>query len=235
MARTTYQAPVFPLLCREVPVHIVNNAERRVQPVVRRPGEIKLGSAQTVCNTLECVAKTVGKVICGVNLPLVAGSVVRFVKHTIGSKIPHLGVSTLDILLHAQECSSRLVFAIPHIAEFSQVFLWGLISVRASEPRRGTISAPALSLQVFVTAVANVGLAKSNKLFRLVIELLKVIRGVGDPIRLVPKPSNHVLYGCEVYLLLRFGIRIVKTQIACPSVVLGEAKVDGDGFAVTYA
>lgn len=78
---------------------------------------------------LECVAQAVGKIICRINLPLVSCSVVRLVEHSVGSKIPHLGVSALDILLHAQECGSRFIFSVSHIAELGQVLLWALVSV----------------------------------------------------------------------------------------------------------
>lgn len=88
------------------------------------------------------------------------------VEHTVGSKIPHLGVAIGDlgrsveehetkgrltyVLLHAQECFPRLVFSVAHVAELLQVFLDGLLGVLAPEAGTRPLLAAALKLEILV-------------------------------------------------------------------------------------
>jgi hypothetical protein len=100
---------------------------------------------------LEAIAETVGEIIGRVDLPVPASSVVRSVcLNTICGKVPHLRVPISDILLHAQEDFSRLVFAIAHISELGEVFFRALVGVCASVAFVGTFFSASLILDLGV-------------------------------------------------------------------------------------
>ena len=99
---------------------------------------------------------------------------VLLLQHTVRSKIPHLRVGILDILLHSEERRLRLVLSILHIPELLQVRLDVLLRVLAPISRAVVLSST-LKLDFCVAAVANVGLSELNQLLRMVVQPLEVV------------------------------------------------------------
>lgn len=81
--------------------------------------------------------------------------------------------------------------------------------------------------------MAHVGSVPSDKLLGQFIQSIEVVTGVSDSHRLETQPFHDIFDGFEILLLLTGRVGIVIAQIALASMVLGETKVDGNGFAVT--
>ena len=82
--------------------------------------------------------------------------------------------------------------------------------------------------------MTHIGLISSNQVHCQLVQLLEVIARIGDLPRLESKPSNDLQYTLEILGFLGLWGRIVISQITMTSVVCSIAKVDKDGFGVTY-
>jgi hypothetical protein len=130
-----------------------------------------------VCNTLETIAKTVCEIVGREDLPL-RSSVVRLLLlgYSVGGKIPHLGVTTCDILLHAKESSLGLVFSVVHILELLEVCLDVLLGMLTSVTGALlSFLSTALELDLGLVTMADVCLFLLDKLLSKVEELLEVV------------------------------------------------------------
>jgi hypothetical protein len=158
-------------------LHRLVNLKRLVQPLVAFTRQNELGRTQAVSDTLEAIAKAVCEIVGGKDLPL-RSSVVRLLLlgYSVGCKIPHLRVTTRDVLLHAKESGLRLVFAIVHVLELLEVCLDILFGVLASVT--GTLLSflsTALQLNLGLIAMADVGLLLLDELLGEIEELLEVV------------------------------------------------------------
>lgn len=133
-------------------------------------------------DAFETVAKAVCEVIGREDLPL-GSSVVRLLLlgYPVRGKIPHLGVSTGDILLHAEERGHGLVFAVVHVLELLEVRLDVLLGVLASVSRALlAILSSTLELDLSFVAVADISLLLLDELLGKVEQLLEVVTRVSD-------------------------------------------------------
>ena len=119
---------------------------------------------------LEAIAKAMGKIICRIDRPLVFSPMVLLLEHPVHRKIPHLGIAALNVLLHAQECRLRLVFAISHVPKLLQVGLNILIRILAAISRPGSaFFSTALQFYIGLVAVADVSLSQLDEPFRKLV------------------------------------------------------------------
>lgn len=96
--------------------------------------------------------------------------------YSVGGKIPHLGVTVCDILLHTKESSLGLVFAVVHILELLEVCLNVLLSMLASVTGALlSFLSTALELDLGLVTVADVCLLLLDQLLCKVEELLEVV------------------------------------------------------------
>lgn len=216
-------------LGRSVDVHSIT------QPLVRLSRQVELGGTQGVRDVLQRINQAVGEVVGRVDLPLVGSSVVGSVEHSVGHQIPHLGVGVVEILLHSQNSLSGLVGTVPHLSELRQVLLHGSVSPgrRHSLSSSSTLRDTSRSLHLLGGLVADKGTSALNELLSKVVQLLEVVRRVGDLVGLETQPLNGLSNGSEEPLLLSLGVGVVESQVALSVVELGVAKVDGDGLGVS--
>lgn len=90
------------------------------EPFVGDAGKGEFGGAERVGDVLEAIAQTMREVVGWVYPPFVAGAVMLFFEDAIGGQIPHLRVAVCDVLLHAEEGFSGLIFAVSHGSELCQ-------------------------------------------------------------------------------------------------------------------
>jgi hypothetical protein len=188
------------------------------------------------------------KVISRIYLPLLVCAVMRSVKHSVGSQVPHLRVAVFQVLFHAQERFLGPVLAKLHVLEFSQRFRDGSRTVHT---RLGTSSAflASIRLDLFLcetiktgladrshrtrtSTVAHICLITFDKLHRQLIKLIEIIARIRDLPRLVPQPPHHLQNTFEIPRLLCFRVRVVVSQITAPAMVSRIPKVDEDRFGV---
>jgi hypothetical protein len=130
-----------------------------------------------VSDTLEAIAKAVCKIVGREDLPL-RSSVVRLLLlgYSVGCKIPHLGVSACDVLLHAEESGLGLVFAIVHVLKLLEVRLNILLGVLASiTGSLLSFLSTTLELNLGLVTMADIGLLLLDELLGEIEELLEVV------------------------------------------------------------
>lgn len=166
----------------ELSLHRLVDLKALVQPLVAFTRQNELGSTQTVCDTLETIAKTVCEVVSREDLPL-GSSVVNLLVlgYPVSSEIPHLRVAVCDILLHAKESSLGCVFAVVHILELLKVCLDILLSVLASVAGSLlSLLSTTLKFDLGLVTVADVCLLLLDEFLGEIEELLEVVTGVCD-------------------------------------------------------
>lgn len=225
------------------------------QPVVGDAALAELDSAHGVGDTLERITDAVGEVVGGVDLPPVAGAVVVvLLDDTVCGQIPHLWVALVGVgqaLLHAEVGIARLVFAVTHGAELSQRLFDGTRAVLAGVALATVVGAATLHVDLLscgmsapdhtvvslleghTRAVAHVCAVLLDELLGQLVQLVEVVAAVGDLPRLKAQPLDDIQDTCEILLLLLLWVRIIIAQVALALVVLREAKVDRDRFAVS--
>ena len=80
--------------------------------------------------------------------------------------------------------------------------------------------------------MAHVCSVLSDQLLGQFIQSIEVVTRVSDGHRLETQPFHDILDRFKILLLLTRRVGIIVSQIALASMILGETKVDGDGFAV---
>lgn len=128
-------------------------------------------------DTLEAITKAVCEIVGREDLPL-GSSVVRLLLlgYSVGCKIPHLGVSACDVLLHAEESGLRFVFSVVHVLELLKVCLNILLGVFASVT--GSLLSflsTTLELDLGLVTMADIGLLLLDELLGEIEELLEII------------------------------------------------------------
>lgn len=83
-------------------------------------------------NILEAIAKTVREIVCRVYSPFVARTMMFCFQYPVRCQIPHLRVTVLQVLLHAQKSFPGFIFPGSHRSEFCERFICRAISVWAS-------------------------------------------------------------------------------------------------------
>jgi hypothetical protein len=79
----------------------------------------------------------------------------------------------------------------------------------------------------------NVGLAALDKLHGVLVELLKIVRGIKQPIIPVEaEPVDVFLHRLDVLYILFSGVGVIEAQIAQSAELGGDAKVQADGLGV---
>jgi hypothetical protein len=195
----------------------------------------------------EAVDQAMCVIICGIDLPLVLGAMMRGVKNPIRGQVPHLGIPILQILFHAKIGLLRLVLSQPHVFEFSQAFLDGAGSMHTGFSRSALLTPIYADLgpcfpqsitsaskrsrllgKVRTAAMAHIGFVPLDKLHGERVQLVEVIARVGNLPRFVPQPPDHLKDTLKVSLLLRLRIRIVVSQVSFPTMMSRVPKVDKD-------
>lgn len=133
-------------------------------------------------HTLKAITQTVRKVIRGEHLPLRCPSMLPvFVPgNPVRGQIPHLRVSALNVLLHAEKCSLRLILAVVHVAKLGEVRLNGLVGGMGAAVA-GTffavfaVFAASLEFDFRFGAVAYVGFALFDEFLGEVVEFGEVV------------------------------------------------------------
>src|SRR5690554_7201040 len=202
------------------------------EPVVKGAVHLKLEGANRMGNLFYKVALTVRKIVHGINAPLVAGPVMVAVDDAVHDGIGHVLIVRGNIYFGPQYFFTVLKLPFAHALKKVEVFLHR--TVAEGTVLTGGGGCTFLGRYLLGVEFADVGLAFFDEQYGPLVELLKVVGGVlGFPFPLKAQPANVFLNGIDVLGLLLGGIGVVETQVAGGLVVLGNAKVETDGFGVT--
>jgi len=201
------------------------------EPVVERPVAVELQGADRVGDPLEGVALAVGPVVGGVDAPLVAGTEVVAGPDAVHDRIPQLHVFVVHVDPRPQHAGAVGVLPGTHPAEQVEVVGDAAISVGAVHP--GPAEPAALGGDGVAVLIVHVGQSALDQVFRPVVQLSEVVRGVQQPERTKAEPGDVVDDRVDELGLLGVRVGVVEPQVAHPGEVLGDAEIDGDRLGVT--
>lgn len=81
----------------------------------------------------------------------------------------------------------------------------------------------------------DVAFIPPDELHGELVELLKVVAGIGNLPRFKPEPSDTLEDGLKEAAFFRFRVGVVESEIAVAAVVLGVSEINHDRFHVAYA
>ena len=178
-------------------------------PVVQLAINFKFQRTNGVCNPFNGIRKTVRKVVHGINTPLIARPVMWHPSNAIESRITHNHIRRCHINLGSQYMCAVLEFSSPHALEQIQVFFGRTCAIGALLAR---LSQSASVLSDFLGAqAANIGLTFFDQLDGILIQLLKVVRCIKQPITPIEsKPSNVFFDRFHIFNFLLAWIGIIE-------------------------
>ena len=192
---------------------------------------LKLQRAKTVSDTLQSILNGMGKIIHGVDAPLVTLTVMVHMADTVDHRVTHIEVAGGKVDLCTQGILVILKLTGTHTAEQVQAFLHGTVPVRGLG--RGGQIAPVF-LELLRGQLANIGKSLLDQLLSQRIGLFKVIRSVEEPVTPIKaQPADILLDGIYVFRVFFGGVGVVHTQIAHAAEFFRGAEVDDQCLAVT--
>ncbi len=146
------------------------------KPIVEGPVIFEFQSTDGISDTLQRIALTVGKVVHGVDAPLVAGAVVLSMENTVHDRIPHVEIGRGHIDLGPQHLGAVRIVAVLHLLEQFPILRHRAIPIGAILARLG--QGTAIGAHLLRRQIVDVGLAGFDKLHRPGMKLVEIIRRV---------------------------------------------------------
>ena len=192
---------------------------------------LKLQRAQGVGDPLQSILNGVGKVVHGVDAPLVALTVMVHMPDAVENGVAHIEVAGGKVDFGTEGVTVILKFAGTHPGEEVQALLHG--PVPPGRLGRGVHIAPVF-LELLGGQLADVGQALFDQLHSVFIVLFKVVGTIEEPITPVKaQPVNILLDGLNELHILLGRIGVIHPQVAHAAVLFGGAEINDQGLAVT--
>ena len=193
-------------------------------PVIQRSVILKLQRTDGMGNSLNSILNGMGKVIHGIDAPLVPGVVMAHVSHAVDHRIAHVHVGGCHIDPGAQHLFPVRVYAVFHIFKQGQILLHAASCGRVLLSRLR--ERPAVLPDLIRRQVRYIGLSLFNQLYGRLIHLVKIVGSEEQPVLPVRSQPLHILLdGVHEFLLFLGGIRVVKTEIEFAAVFSGKSRV----------
>ena len=200
------------------------------EPVVQGPVILVLQGAQGVGNALQSVLHGMGKVVHGIDAPLVSLAVVVDVADAVDDRIAHVEVAGGQVDLRPEGHAALGELTVFHPLEQVQGLLDGPVAVGGDG---GDAHVAPVGLELLRGELAHVGQALADQLLRQLVVLLKVVRAVVEAVAPVEaQPVDVVLDGLDVFRILLRGVGVVHAKVADAAEALCGAEVDAQGLAV---
>ena len=191
----------------------------------------KLQGTPGVGHTFQIVALSVGEVVHGVGIPLISGTDMGDVQHTIDQRVAeqHVGMGHID--LGSQHEGSGLAFATVHKLEEFQILLHRTIAEGTVRTRTG--GRTLLLGNHLGTLFVDVSTSLLDEPYGKVPELLEIVAGIVDVSPLESQPFDIVLNALDIFRILLDRVGVVKTEVTDTIVFLGQSEVDGNGLGMS--
>ena len=192
---------------------------------------LKLQRAERMGDAFQCVLDGMGKVVHGINAPLITLAMMMHMANSVNNGIAHIEVAGSEINLGAQSHGVIGELTGPHPGNQIQALLHGAIAIgRFCRSIRITT----ILLELFGGQFANIGQALFDQLNRIFVVLFKIIGAIEETIGPVKaQPMNIFLNGVnELYVFFR-GVGVVHAKIAQTAKLFGSAEVNAKCLAVT--
>ena len=191
----------------------------------------KLQSADGVGDTFEIVALSVGEVVHGIGVPLVARAPVGHVEHAIHDGVAEVHVGRSHVDLGAQNHLAGSHVAGVHLTEEAQALLGGTVAIGRilSGLRRGAF----LGGNLLGGLLVDIGTALQDAPFGKVPKILEIVGSIDLLAPFEAEPLDVLLDGADILHVFLLGIGVVHAQVAGAAELAGGAEIHGDGFGVT--
>jgi hypothetical protein len=201
------------------------------KPIVQRAMVLELQRADRVRDLFDRIGLPVREIVHRINAPSVPGAMVRRVQDAIEHRIAHIQIGRSHVDLGPQRARAVGEFAGPHPPKQFEILRRRALAVGAVLARRGERAA--IFAHLLGVQIADEGLAGRDQLLGPIVKLLKIIRGIKQPVLPIEaQPADAVLDRVDVLDVLLAGIRIVEAQIAQPTVALREPEIQADALGV---
>ena len=217
---------------RELNLPAAVDPQRFLAPVIQRPVVFKLQSAQRMGNSLNGIRQRMRVVVHRIDAPVTPRPVMRRVANAVQRRIPHIEVGRSHINARAQHISAVGKLPGPHPPEQVQAFRRRAVAMRTFLPRLR--QRPPIGAHFLRRQAVHISVAVPDQLLGVLIQLLKVIRGVIQMLAPVePQPPNIRQDGLHILNILPRRVGVIKPHVAArPRVLLAHAKIEADGLGV---
>ena len=173
-----------------------------------------------------------GEVVHRVDAPLVTGLVVFSELNAVQHRIAHHDERRRHIDFGTQARFALFEATGTHFFKQRQVLFHAAIAERAVFTRCGQRTAVLTDL--ICRQFVYIRQTFVDELYRVGIQLIKIVRGVADIARPVEAQPLHVIFdGLNVFDVFFYWVGVIETQVALPLVILCDTKVQADRFGVT--
>lgn len=143
------------------------------EPIVERAVELEFQRTQAVCNPLDRIALAMGEIVCGVDFPLVARSVVMGVQNAIENRVSKIEIGAAHIYLRSQNSLAFVERSVSHLLKEIEILFKGPIAVGRILARLDERAA--IGSHFFWRKVVDIGEASSNEMQGPIVELVEVV------------------------------------------------------------
>ena len=143
------------------------------EPVIEGPVDVEFQGADRVGDMLYGVTLTVGKVIHGVDAPLVPGTVMMRKLDAVKEGVTEHHVGMCHVYLGAEDLFTLCVLSCPHLAEEPEVFLHAAVSPGTGGA--GLVNGAAVFPYLLLGLVIHVCKPPLDEFLRPFIELVEII------------------------------------------------------------
>ena len=209
---------------------VIGNGDVLYHPVVQGAVVLKFQRAQRVGDSFQGVLDGVGKIVHGVDAPLVALTVMVHMANPVDHGVAHIEVAGGQVDFGAKGILVVLKLAGPHPGKQIQALLDGTVPIGGDG--RGIQIAPVF-LELLGSQLTDIGQALFDELHGILVVLLKVVGAIEEPVAPVKaQPVNVLLDGLYKLHILLGGVCVVHTQVAHAAELFGSTEVDDQGLAV---
>ena len=181
---------------------------------------------------LDGILDGMGKVVHGINAPLVSSVVMAHTGHTVDHRVSHIDVGGRHIDLGAEHLFPVLIHAVLHFLEELQVLLHRSVPVGAVFSRSVEIS-PVFP-DLIGRKVADECLSFFDQMDCTLIHCIKVVRRKKQPVLKFRAQPFHVVYdGLHILRFFLRGVRIIKTEIEFSAVFLCQSRIQDNGLGMS--
>ena len=199
-------------------------------PLVQGAMVLELQAAHAVGDALDGVLDGMGKVVKGIDAPLVPLAVMVGPHDAVDGGVPHVHVGAGQVDLGPQGLAAVGKLPGPHAAEQVQVLLGGAVPVGAGTAGLAAVLA-AVGLHLLTGEIVHIGLAFLDQQLGVLIALVEIVAAVENAaIGHGAQPLQIFLDAVHIFHILVGGVGVVKPQIELAAVLLGDGVVDIDGL-----
>ena len=181
---------------------------------------------------LNGILDGMGKVIHGINAPLIAGVMMRHAGHTVNHRVSHVDVGRCHVDFCTQHLLTVLVKTVLHIFKQRQIFLHGTIPVRAV--LSGRIEVSPVFPDLLRRQITDIGLSFFDQLHRAFVHGVKIIGSKEQPVLEVGSQPFYICNdGFHIFGFFLRGIGIVKTEVEFSSILLCKTIVQKNGLGMS--